>query len=147
MWKVHRDLQRLNKQALVASKFAGGSMGFNARNTFVLRVEHPYVVRKLEKSLDMGELTFHAEKTACCRLQQETQKALNKRLQSMESDNFPAHYIIRYPSARELVLPPPSTMYTEVHTPIGMLEKDVDPIYFTIRSSKNSLCVPQATTE
>ena len=45
------------------------SMGFNA---FVLRVEHPYIVRKLEQSLDMGELTFHAEKTACCRLQQET---------------------------------------------------------------------------
>ena len=49
-----------------------GSMGFNAWNTFVLRVEHPYIVRKSEKSLDMGELTFHAEKTACCRLQQET---------------------------------------------------------------------------
>ena len=48
-----------------------GSMGFNAWNTFVLRVEHPYIVRNLEKSLDMGELTFHAEKTACCRLQQE----------------------------------------------------------------------------
>ena len=45
---------------------------FNASNTFVLRVEHPYIVRKSEKSLDMGELTFHAEKTACCRLQQET---------------------------------------------------------------------------
>ena len=30
------------------------------------------VVRKSEKSLDMGELTFHAEKTACCGLQQET---------------------------------------------------------------------------
>ena len=42
-----------------------GSMGFNAWNTFVLRVEHPYIVRKLEKFLDMGELTFHAEKTAC----------------------------------------------------------------------------------
>jgi len=41
-----------------------GSMGFNAWNTFVLRVEHPYIVRKLEKFLDMGELTFHAEKTA-----------------------------------------------------------------------------------
>ena len=41
-------------------------MGINARNTFVLRVEHPYIVRKSEKSLDMGALTFHAEKTACC---------------------------------------------------------------------------------
>ena len=39
-------------------------MGFNAWNTFVLRVEHPYIVRKSEKSLDMGELTVHAEKTA-----------------------------------------------------------------------------------
>ena len=28
-------------------------MGFNAWNTFVLRVEHPYIVRNLEKSLDM----------------------------------------------------------------------------------------------
>ena len=26
--------------------------------------EHPYIVRKSEKFLDMGELTFHAEKTA-----------------------------------------------------------------------------------
>ena len=40
-------------------------MGFNAWNTFVLKVEHPYTVRKLGKSLDMGELTFHGEKTAC----------------------------------------------------------------------------------
>ena len=47
-------------------------MGINAWNTFVLGVEHPYIVRKLEKSLDMGELTFHAKKTACCRLQQQT---------------------------------------------------------------------------
>ena len=31
-----------------------GSMGINAWNTFVLRIEHPYIVRKLEKSLDMG---------------------------------------------------------------------------------------------
>ena len=35
-------------------------------------VEYSYIVRKLEKPLDMGELTFDAEKTACCRLQQET---------------------------------------------------------------------------
>ena len=49
-----------------------GSMGFNAWNTFFLRVENLYIVRKLEKSLNMGELTFHAEKTACYRLQQET---------------------------------------------------------------------------
>ena len=47
-------------------------MGISAWNTFVLRVEHPYIVRKLEKSLDMGEPTFHAEKTACYRLQQQT---------------------------------------------------------------------------
>ena len=32
-----------------------GSMGFNAWNTFVQRVEHPYIVIKLEKFLDMGE--------------------------------------------------------------------------------------------
>ena len=47
-------------------------MGINAWNTFVCRVEHPYIVRKSEKSLDMGEPTFHAEKTACYRLQQQT---------------------------------------------------------------------------
>ena len=47
-----------------------GSMGINAWNAFVLRVEHPYIVGKLEKSL--GEPTFHAEKTACYRLQQQT---------------------------------------------------------------------------
>ena len=39
-------------------------MGINAWKTFVLKVKHPYIVRKLEKSLDMGELTFHAKKTA-----------------------------------------------------------------------------------
>ena len=48
-------------------------MGFNAWNTFLQRVEHPYIVTKLVKFLDMGELTFHAEKTACWRLQQETE--------------------------------------------------------------------------
>ena len=37
-------------------------MGIDAWNTFVLKVE----------SLDMGEPTFHAEKTACYRLQQQT---------------------------------------------------------------------------
>ena len=30
--------------------------------TLVLRVERSYIVRVLEESLDMGELTFHAEK-------------------------------------------------------------------------------------
>ena len=43
---------------LVASKFAR----INVWNTFVLRVEHAYIIGKLEKSLDMGEPTFHAEK-------------------------------------------------------------------------------------
>ena len=48
-------------------------MGFNARSAFVLSVEHPYIVGKSEKSLDVGEPpTFHAEKTACYRLQQRT---------------------------------------------------------------------------
>ena len=42
-------------------------------NAFVLRLEHPNIVRKLEKSLDMGELTFHGGKTACCRMQQQTE--------------------------------------------------------------------------
>ena len=69
-------------------------MGINARNTFVLRVEHSYIVRKLEKFLDIGEPTLHAKKTTCYQLQQQTkvhalalawqttlettQKALNK---------------------------------------------------------------------
>ena len=30
--------------------------------TLVLRVERSYIVRVSEESLDMGELTFHAEK-------------------------------------------------------------------------------------
>ena len=47
-------------------------MGINAWNTFVLRVEHPYVVRKLEKFLDIGEPTLHAKKTTCYQLQQQT---------------------------------------------------------------------------
>ena len=57
---------------LVAFKFAGGSMGNDVWNTFVLRVEYPYIVTKLNKSLDMGELTLHAKKTICYRLQQQT---------------------------------------------------------------------------
>ena len=56
----------------VMPKFAVGSMGINAWNTFILMVEHLYIVRKSEKSLDMGELTFHAKKTACYQLQQQT---------------------------------------------------------------------------
>ena len=56
------------KQALIASKFARGPMGINAWNTFVLRVEHLYIVRISEKSLDMDDPTFHAEKTACDQL-------------------------------------------------------------------------------
>ena len=39
-------------------------MGIDAWNTFVLKVEHPYIVSKSEKSLHVGEPTFHAEKTA-----------------------------------------------------------------------------------
>ena len=39
-----------------------GSVGIN---TLLIRVEDPYIARKSEKSLDMGELTFHAEKTDC----------------------------------------------------------------------------------
>ena len=53
------------KQVSTRSIKVWGSVGFNACNTFVLRVEHPFIVRKSEKSLDMGELTFHTEKTAC----------------------------------------------------------------------------------
>ena len=64
MWKVHKDLQRLNKVSTRSMQVCRGSMGFNAWNTFVLRVEHAYIVRKSEKSLDTGEFTFHAEKTA-----------------------------------------------------------------------------------
>ena len=43
MQKVYEDLQRFNKETLVASKFPKGSMGINAWNTFVLRVEHLYM--------------------------------------------------------------------------------------------------------
>ena len=51
------------KQAHVSSNFAAGSIGINAWNIFALEVEYTYIVRKSEKSLDMGEPTFHAEKT------------------------------------------------------------------------------------
>ena len=34
-------------------------------NAFILRVERPYIIRKSDKSLDMGEPTLHAEKIAC----------------------------------------------------------------------------------
>ena len=44
-----------------------GSVGFNAWNTFVLRVEYPYIVRKLEKSLDVGELTRKLHVGDCSR--------------------------------------------------------------------------------
>ena len=36
-------------------------MGINAWNTFVLKIEHPYMVRKFKKFLDMGELTMHGK--------------------------------------------------------------------------------------
>ena len=49
-----------------------GSTGFNAWNPFVLRVEHLCTIRKLEKSLEMGETSFHCKKTACYGLQQQT---------------------------------------------------------------------------
>ena len=64
MWKVHRGLQRL-KASAYSIQVCQGLVGINASNTFVLRVEHPYIVGKSEKSLDMGEPTFYAEKTAC----------------------------------------------------------------------------------
>ena len=63
------EIKQVNVRSIQVCR---GSVGFNAWNTFVLKVEHPYIVRKSEKSLDMGELTFHTEKTASCRLQQET---------------------------------------------------------------------------
>ena len=53
-----------NKQVRACS-IKVGSTGINAWSTSVLRVEHPYIVSKLKKSLDMGEPTFLAEKTAC----------------------------------------------------------------------------------
>ena len=59
---------------LAASKFAGGPMWTNDWNTFVLRVEHPYIVGKLEKSLDMGEPTLPCRENSCYRLQQQTIK-------------------------------------------------------------------------
>ena len=111
MRKVHGEIQRLNKCALVASKFAG----FNAWNTFVLNVEHPYIVRKSKKSLDMGELTFHAKKNCvadCSRkpkymfnfIAVSNSLKLHKQhsiIQCVESDDFTSHYIIRYLSAHE----------------------------------------------
>ena len=85
--------------------------------SFVHTVEHSYTVRKSEKSLNMGEPTFQAKKTACYRLQQQTkvyvlalarQSTLENVLHKkrMESDNFNEHCIIGLLGARELVLLP-----------------------------------------
>ena len=62
--KVHlgfTEIKQAIKQSLIASKFSRGSMGINAWNTFVLKIEHPYMVRKFKKFLDMGELTTHGK--------------------------------------------------------------------------------------
>ena len=59
-----RGFTEIKQVSACSIQVCRGSMGFNAWNTFVLRVEHPYIVRKSEKFLDMGELTFYAEKTA-----------------------------------------------------------------------------------
>ena len=62
---------RLNPHILVHNPcMPAGWAGQAIRITCIQRVEHPYIVRKLEKSLDIGEPTFHAEKTA--RYQQQT---------------------------------------------------------------------------
>ena len=92
--------------------------------TLVLRVEYPYNVRKLKKSLDMGEPTFHAEKTTCYQLQQQTNlhvlalarqttfencikfKALNKGC-SARNQMILLHCSIKFLSAHELLLPLP----------------------------------------
>ena len=93
------------------SKFAGGPM---------LRtlVEHPYIVWKSEKPLDMGEPTFHAEKTAGYWLQQQTKvhalalvrqttlncSTLNQTISlSITSSDCLAHVSLSYP-------PPPDAM-------------------------------------
>ena len=70
-----------------------------------------YIVKKFEKFLDMGELTFGlrncmllivaANQNACLTLAQQT----TLKLQHTESDDFAEHYIIKL-SGRELVLPP-----------------------------------------
>ena len=65
MWKVYGDLQKLNAHSIQVWR---GLMGINAWNTFVLKVESLHC----QKSLDMGEPTFHAETTACYQLQQQT---------------------------------------------------------------------------
>ena len=49
-----------------------GINGDQCLEHFVLKLKHPYIVGKSEKSLDIGEPTFHAEKTACYRLHQQT---------------------------------------------------------------------------
>ena len=53
------EIKQVSTRSIQVCRVQQGSM---FGTLFVLRVE----------PLDMGELTFHAEKTACCRLQQET---------------------------------------------------------------------------
>ena len=90
-------------------------MGINTWNTFVLRVEHPNIVRNSEKSLDMGELTFHVAdrsrkpkhmfsfSVANYSLKLQKKHSIKAALHGIR--RFTRHYIIRYPIARELVIP------------------------------------------
>ena len=88
-------------------------MGVIAWNTFVLRIEHVYIiVIKSEKFLDMGELTFHAEITTLpiAAVNQSTFTMANNFLKLHKKHSIKAaghgirQYIIRYLSARQLVL-------------------------------------------
>ena len=67
-----QEFTEIKQVSSLSIQVCQGSIGFIAWNTFVLTVEHLYIVSKSEKSLDMGEHTFHAEKTACCGMQHET---------------------------------------------------------------------------
>ena len=100
---------------LIASKFVGVRWELML-GTLALKVEHPYILRKSEKSLDMDEPTFHAKKLH--RLQQQTEVRMlalarqntlengtkdNKGC-SAQKDKFTEHCIIRLQSAHDLVL-------------------------------------------
>ena len=56
------DIKQVSARSIQVCR---GSTGFTAWNTFVLRVEHSYIVRKLEKFLDMGESSRELHVSDC----------------------------------------------------------------------------------
>ena len=57
MWKVYEDLQ-MKQVSAHGIQVSQGSMGIDAWNTFILRVEHPYILR-------VGEIPYEGAHLPC----------------------------------------------------------------------------------